>query len=74
MRIGVGTMLAHSVIPQFLAESRGTRWKVALRIDVEGANRLIERVRSGDLDAAIVQIDPYFSKEGLNLWTPESRG
>ena len=69
LRIGVGTMLAHSLIPRFLAHVSGTRWNVALRIDVEGANRLIDRVRSRDLDAAIVQIEPYFSKEGLKQIT-----
>jgi DNA-binding transcriptional LysR family regulator len=65
LRIGVGTMLAHSLMPKFLAQMKGTRWKVALRIDVEGPDRLIDRVRARDLDAAIVQIDPYFPKEGL---------
>jgi DNA-binding transcriptional LysR family regulator len=65
LKIGVGTMLAHSLMPKFLAQMKGTRWKVALRIDVEGPDRLIDRVRSRDLDAAIVQIDPYFPKEGL---------
>jgi DNA-binding transcriptional LysR family regulator len=65
LRIGVGTMLAHSLMPKFLAQMKGTHWKVALRIDVEGPDRLIDRVRARDLDAAIVQIDPYFPKEGL---------
>lgn len=65
LKIGVGTMLAHSLMPQFLALQSGSRWKVALRIDVEGPDRLIDRVRSRDLDAAIVQIEPYFPKEGL---------
>jgi DNA-binding transcriptional LysR family regulator len=69
LRIGVGTMLAHSLMPQFLAQVRTTRWKVALRIDVEGPDRLIDRVRSRDLDAAIVQIEPYFPKEGLTQLT-----
>jgi len=69
LRIGVGTMLAHSLMPKFLAQIGRTRWKVALRIDVEGPDRLIDRVRSGGLDAAIVQIEPYFSKEGLSQIT-----
>ncbi|MBI3436554.1 MAG: LysR family transcriptional regulator [Proteobacteria bacterium] len=69
LRIGVGTMLAHSLMPRFLAHVRGTRWNVALRIDVEGANRLIDRVRSRELDVAIVQIEPQFSKEGLRQIT-----
>jgi DNA-binding transcriptional LysR family regulator len=65
LKIGVGTMLAHSLMPHFLELQSGSRWKVALRIDVEGPDRLIDRVRSRDLDAAIVQIEPYFPKEGL---------
>lgn len=69
LKIGVGTMLAHSLMPQFLAQQRSSRWKVALRIDVEGPDRLIDRVRSRDLDAAIVQIEPYFPKEGLKQIT-----
>ena len=69
LRIGVGTMLAHSLMPRFLAHVGRMRWKVALRIDVEGPDRLIDRVRSRELDAAIVQIEPYFPKEGLGQIT-----
>jgi DNA-binding transcriptional LysR family regulator len=69
LRIGVGTMLAHSLMPRFLAHMRGTHWKVALRIDIEGPDKLIDRVRSRNLDAAIVQIEPYFPKEGLTQVT-----
>lgn len=65
LKIGVGTMLAHSVMPRFLAEMGGSIWNVALRIEVEGPDRLIDRLRSRDLDVAIVQIEPYFPKEGL---------
>ena len=69
LRIGVGTMLAHSVVPRFLAQVGSARWRVALRIDVEGPDSLINRVRSRELDAAIVQIEPFFSKEGLTQIT-----
>lgn len=69
LKIGVGTMLAHSVMPRFLAQTSSSNWNVALRIDVEGPDRLIDRVRSRDLDAAIVQIEPYFPKEGLTQVT-----
>lgn len=55
-----GPMLAHSLMSLFLVQQRSSRWKIALRIDVEGPDRLIDRVRSGDLDVAIVQIGPYF--------------
>ena len=69
LRIGAGTMLAHSLMARFLADVRKTRWNVALRIDVESPQRLIDRVRSGELDLAIVQIEPYFPKEGLKQIT-----
>ena len=65
LRIGAGTMLAHSLMPKFLEHVAHEGWNVALRIDVERADRLIDRVRSRELDAAIVQIDPHFPKEGL---------
>ncbi|HTY70502.1 MAG TPA: LysR family transcriptional regulator [Alphaproteobacteria bacterium] len=65
LRIGAGTMLAHSLMAKFLEHVARDGWNVALRIDVERADRLIDRVRSRELDAAIVQIDPNFPKEGL---------
>lgn len=69
LRIGAGTMLAHSLVPRFVEHAANEGWKVALRIDVERADRLIGRVRSRELDVAIVQIDPHFPKEGLRQVT-----
>ena len=69
LRIGVGTMLAHSLIPKFLISVSETHWRIGLRIEVESANRLIERVRVGELDAAIVQVGPLPTKEGLTQIT-----
>jgi DNA-binding transcriptional LysR family regulator len=65
LRVGVGTMLAHSLMPRFLDDPRTAAWNVALRIEVERPNRLIERVWSRGLDIALVEIDPYFPKEEL---------
>jgi DNA-binding transcriptional LysR family regulator len=65
LRVGVGTMLAHSLIPQFLADPRTADWNVALRIEVEGPNQLIQRVRSRELDVALVEVSPYFPKDEL---------
>jgi DNA-binding transcriptional LysR family regulator len=69
LRIGVGTMLAHSLVPKFLAQVGNAPWRVSLRIDVEGPDSLIDRVHSRELDTAIVQIEPFFSKEGLTQIT-----
>lgn len=65
LRIGVGTMIAHSLMARFLERAAAGRWNVALWIDVGGANRLIDHLRLNELDLAIVQFDPEFSKEGL---------
>jgi DNA-binding transcriptional LysR family regulator len=69
LRIGAGTMLAHSLVPRFVEHVANDGWNVALRIDVERADRLVDRVRSRELDVAIVQIDPHFPKEGLRQVT-----
>lgn len=65
LRIGVGTMLAHSLMPRFLLDRATLNWNVALKIEVEGPDRLIERVRAESLDMALVEIAPYFPKEEL---------
>ncbi len=69
LKIGVGTMVAHSVMPRFLVQQRGSRWRIVLRVDVESPDSLVDRVRSRDLDAAIVQVDPYLAREGLTQIT-----
>ena len=65
LRIGVGTMLAHSLMPRFLSDPVVDSWQVAFWIDVGGANRLIERVRSNELDICIVQYHSDYAKSGL---------
>lgn len=65
LRIGVGTMLAHSLMARFLADPLVEGWKVAFWIDVGGANRLIERVRSNELDICIVQYHSDYAESGL---------
>jgi DNA-binding transcriptional LysR family regulator len=65
LRIGVGTMLAHSLMPRFLDDPRTADWNVTLSIEVERPNHLIERVRSRGLDVALVEISPFFPKENL---------
>lgn len=65
LRIGVGTMLAHSLMPEFLLDPPTVNWKVVLKVEVEGPDRLIERVLAGSLDMALVEIAPYFPREEL---------
>jgi DNA-binding transcriptional LysR family regulator len=69
LRVGAGTMIAHSLMARFLANPSTEGWNVALWIDVGGANRLIERVCSNELDVCVVQCDPEFSKAGLTRLT-----
>lgn len=66
LRVGVGTMIAHSLMARFLESTAVNHWNIALWIDVGGANRLIDRVRLNELELAIVQVDAEFSKEGLS--------
>jgi DNA-binding transcriptional LysR family regulator len=69
LRVGVGTMLAHSLMPRFLDDSETAAWNVTISIEVERPNRLIERVRSRGLDLALVEVDPYFPKEDVTQVT-----
>lgn len=65
LHIGSGVMLAHSVMPIFLDQVAASGWNAGLRIEVQSADRLIDRVRSGILDAAVVEFGPLLSREGL---------
>lgn len=65
LHIGVGTMLAHSLMPRFLSKTDIEDWNVVLRIDVESADKLLERVRERFLDVAVIEFGAVFAKDGL---------
>ena len=65
LHLGVGTMLAHSIMPAFLADLATSQLNIALRIDVASADKLLEHVRARKLDLAIVEFGPFVQREGL---------
>ncbi|MBI3434169.1 MAG: LysR family transcriptional regulator [Proteobacteria bacterium] len=65
LRVGVGTMLAHSLMAAFLDHPLIAKWHVALHLSVEGTERLLEQVRRDELDLAIVQGDLLEAPNGL---------
>ncbi len=65
LSIGVGAMLAHSIVPTFLADVSVSQWNVALTVEVQSADKLIERLRSGILDVAVLEFGPLLTREGL---------
>ncbi|HEY8578731.1 MAG TPA: LysR family transcriptional regulator, partial [Beijerinckiaceae bacterium] len=65
LRIGVGTLLAHSLMPRFLTHPLASDWNVSLKIEVEAADSLLERLKRQELDLAVTQIDPVFAPSGL---------
>lgn len=67
LRIGVGTMLAHSLMPQFLASPLVASWNVALKIDVAAADQMLARLKAQELDLALTQMDPLLAQQGLSL-------
>lgn len=67
LRIGVGTLLAHSLLPRFLVHPLVKTWNVALKIEVEAAEQLLARLKREELDLAVTQIDPIFAHQNLSL-------
>jgi molybdate transport repressor ModE-like protein len=65
LRIGVGTLLAHSLMPKFLVHPLARSWNVALRIEVEPAERLLARLKEQELDVVLTQMDPVLVHSGL---------
>lgn len=76
LRVGVGTMLAHSQMARFLDHPLATKWKLALRMSVDGASRLLEQVRRDELDLAIAQGEAEDAPTGLkqNILFEETLG
>ncbi len=65
LRVGVGPMLAATIMGDFFAETLIAPPTYGLKIDCEYATRLVERLSSGELDAAIIPYDLTCSKDTL---------
>ena len=65
LRVGVGTMLAHSLMAIFLDHPLTTKWRIALLLSVEGIGRLLDQVQRDELDLAITLGDALDAPSGL---------
>ena len=66
--VTIGTVTSHSVdIPGLLADFHADHPNVEITLSTDNSDALIERVRSGGLDAAIVSVGPDERPEGLEI-------
>lgn len=66
LRIGVGPMLAASIMGEFFVEALETPPSYSLKIHSAIAARLVERLRTDKLDVAIVPYDLTLPESGLH--------
>ena len=66
--IRIGTVTSHSVdIPSLLADFHAEHPQVEITLSTDSSDVLIEKVRTGRLDAAIVSVGPDERPEGLDV-------
>ncbi|HYZ69292.1 MAG TPA: LysR family transcriptional regulator [Mycobacterium sp.] len=66
--VTIGTVTSHSVdIPSLLAEFHAEHPNVEITLSTDDSDSLIEKVRSGQLDAAIVSVPPDEDPEELDV-------
>src|SRR3954468_13613016 len=66
--VTIGTVTSHSVdIPSLLADFHEEHPNVEITLNTDSSDVLIEKVRTGRLDAAIVSVGPDEQPEGLDV-------
>jgi DNA-binding transcriptional LysR family regulator len=66
--VTIGTVTSHSVdIPSLLADFHDEHPTVEITLSTDSSDALIEKVRTGRLDAAIVSVGPDERPEGLDV-------
>ena len=66
--VTIGTVTSHSAdIPGLLADFHADHPDVEITLSTDSSDALIEKVRSGQLDAAIVSVGPDERPEGLEV-------
>ena len=66
--VAIGTVTSHSVdIPSLLADFHADHPEVEITLSTDSSDTLIEMVRTGRLDAAIVSVGPGERPEGLDV-------
>jgi DNA-binding transcriptional LysR family regulator len=66
--VTIGTVTSHSVdIPALLADFHADHPQVEITLSTDSSDALIEKVQTGQLDAAIVSVGPEEQPEGLEV-------
>ena len=66
--VTIGTVTSHNVdIPSLLADFHAEHPQVEITLSTDNSDALIEKVRTGRLDAAIVSVGPDERPEGLDV-------
>jgi DNA-binding transcriptional LysR family regulator len=66
--VTIGTVTSHSVdVPSLLADFHAEHPNVEITLSTDSSDALIEKVRTGRLDAAIVSVGPDEQPEGLDI-------
>ena len=66
--VTIGTVYSHSVdIPRLLADFHADHPNVEITLGTDSSDNLIENVRAGELDMAIVSVGPDEQPEGLGV-------
>jgi DNA-binding transcriptional LysR family regulator len=66
--VRLGTVTSHSVdVPSLLADFHAEHPDVEITLSTDSSDALIEKVRTGGLDAAIVSVGPDERPEGLDV-------
>jgi DNA-binding transcriptional LysR family regulator len=66
--VAIGTVTSHNVdMPSLLADFHKDHPNVEITLSTDNSDSLIEKLRTGQLDAAIVSVPPDEHPEGLNV-------
>lgn len=65
LRVGVGPMVAHSIMPRFVDHCLAADWKFGLRIHCEGAQSIVSGVKDGRLDVGLAPAEIRYMQDEL---------
>lgn len=65
LRIAIGAMLARSIMPGFVTHILRSKWNVGLRVSVDGAERLLDRLRRAELDVVLSPAQIHYPADDL---------
>lgn len=65
LRVAIGAMLARSIMPGFVSHVLQSKWNVGLRVSVDGAERLLDRLRRAELDVVLSPAQLHYPADDL---------